>query len=87
MKSSDLDNINPGDDKKDTIERVNNELFEQRMKFMESMNNFLIEKKENERLINKLSETIKSSQKTLGYEKQNLLLRDFINILNGDIGT
>lgn len=87
MKSSDLDNINPGDDKKDTIERVNNELFEQRMKFMESMNNFLIEKKENERLINKLSETIKSSQKTFGYEKQNLLLRDFINILNGDIGT
>ena len=87
MKSSDLDNINPGDDKKDTIERVNNELFEQRMKFMESMNNFLIEKKENERLTNKLSETIKSSQKTLGYEKQNLLLRDFINILNGDIGT
>ena len=54
---------------------------------MESMNNFLIEKKENERLINKLSETIKSSQKTFGYEKQNLLLRDFINILNGDIGT
>ena len=48
MKSSDLDNINPGDDKKDTIERVNNELFEQRMKFMESMNNFLIENKENE---------------------------------------
>ena len=87
MKSSDLDNINPGDDKKDTIERVNNELFEQRMKFMESMNNFLIEKKENERLINKLSETIKSSQKTFGYEKQNLLLRDLINILNGDIGT
>ena len=87
MKSSDLDNINPGDDKKDTIERVNNELFEQRMKFMESMNNFLIEKKENERLINKLSETIKSSQKTFGYEKQNLLLRDFIDILNGDVGT
>ena len=87
MKSSDLDNINPGDDKKDTIERVNNELFEQRMKFMESMNNFLIEKEENERLTNKLSETIKSSQKTFGYEKQNLLLRDFINILNGDIGT
>ena len=87
MKSSDLDNINPGDDKKDIIERTNNELFEQRMEFIESMNNFLIEKKENERLINKLSETIKSSQKTFGYEKQNLLLRDFINILNGDIGT
>ena len=87
MKSSDLDNINPGDDKKDTIERVNNELFEQRMKFIESMNNFLIEKKENKRLTNKLSETIKSSQKTFGYEKKNLLLRDFINILNGDIGT
>ena len=66
MKSSDLDNINPGDDKKDIIERTNNELFEQRMEFIESMNNFLIEKKENERLTNKLSETIKSSQKTLG---------------------
>lgn len=87
MKSSDLDNINPGDDKKDIIDGANNQLFEQRMKFMESMNNFLIEKEENERLTNKLSETIKSSQKTFGYEKQNLLLRDFINILNGDIGT
>ena len=87
MKSSDLNNINPGDDKKDTIDGANNQLFEQRMKFIESMNNFLIEKKENERLTNKLSETIKSSQKNLGYEKQNLLLRDFINTLNGDIGT